>query len=78
MRNNDNRMYEGNISDINHLGSSKAEKMLDVKVKCFIRIHTKDPVIAFVTSSAVNEPLNNPDMFTGFVTGFVNGINNTV
>ena len=63
MRNNDYRMYEGNISDINHLGSSKAEKKLDVKVKCFIRIQTKDPVIAFVTSAAVNEPLNNPDMF---------------
>ena len=72
MRNNDYRMYEGNISDINHLGSSKAEKNLDVKVKCFIRIHTIDRVIAFGTSSAVNEPLNSPDLFTGFVSGFVN------
>ena len=71
-------MYECNISDITHLGSSKAEKKLDVKVRCFIRIQTKDPVIAFVTSSAVNEPLNNPEMFTGFVIGFENGINNTV
>ena len=78
MRNNDNRMYECYISDINHLGSSKAENKLDVKVKCFIRIQTKDPVIAFVTSSAVDDPLNNPDIFTGFVIGFENGINNTV
>ena len=78
MKNNDNRMYEGNTSDINHLGGSKAEKKLDVKVKCFIRVHTQYPVIAFVTSAAMNEPLNNLDMITGFVAGFVNGINNTV
>ena len=78
MKNNDYRIYEGNICDTNHLRSFKAEKKLDVKGKCFIGIQTKDPVIAFVTSSAVNEPLNNLDMFTGFITGFVNGINNTV
>ena len=49
MRNIDFRMYEGNISNINHLGSFKAEKKLDVKEKCFIRIETKDPLIAVET-----------------------------
>ena len=71
MDNNDYRMYEGNISDRNHLRSFKDEKKLDVREKCFIRIQTKDPVIAFVTSSAVNEPLYNQGMFTGFIIGFV-------
>ena len=51
---------------------------LGVKERCFIRIQTKGPAAAFVTSSAVTEPLNNPEMFTSFVIGFVDGINNIV
>ena len=69
---------EGTISDTNHLGSFKTEKELVVKEKLLIRIQTKDPAIAFVTSSAVTEPLNNPEMCTGFALGFVIGVNNTV
>ena len=71
-------MYEGNISDTNHKGNFKAEKKLYVKEKCFIRIQTEDPVIAFTTRCAVTVPLNKPEKFTGFEIGFVNGINNTL
>ena len=74
MRDGDYRMEEANISDINHLEIFKAEKKLVVKEKRFITIQTKDPAIPFVTSSAVTELLNNPEMLTVFVTG----INNTV
>ena len=77
MRNIDYRVYEGNISNINHLGSFKAEKKLEVKEKCFIRIEAKVPVIAVETRAAVIVPLNKPQMSTGFVIGFVNGRNNT-
>ena len=44
-------MLEGNISNTNPLGSFKAEKKRDVREKCLIRIETKDPAIALVTSS---------------------------
>ena len=71
-------MYEGNISDTNHYGSFKAEKNLDAKEKCFIRIQTEDLVVAFVTRSVATVPLNKPEMFNGFEIGLVNGINNTV
>ena len=56
----------------------KKEKKLHVKEKCFIRIQTEDPVIAFVTKSVMTVPINKPEMFNGFEIGFVNGINNTV
>ena len=78
MRNIEYRVYEDNISNINHLGSFKAEKKLGVKEKCFIRIETKDPVIAVETRAAVTVPLNKPNMPTGFVIGFVNETNKTV
>ena len=55
MRNIDYRASEGNISNINYLGSFRAEKKLDVKEKCFIE--TKDPVIAVETRVAVTVPL---------------------
>ena len=62
MRNIDYRVYEGNISNINQLGSFKVEKKLDVKEKCFVRIETKDPVIAVLveTRAAVTVLLNKP------------------
>ena len=78
MRNIDYRVYEKNFRNINHLGSFKAEKKLDVKEKCFIRIETKDRVIAVETKAAVTVPLNKAQMSTGFVIGFVNETNNTV
>ena len=78
MRNLDYRVYEDNISNINHLGSFKAEKKLGVKEKCFIGIETKDTVFTVETRVAVTVPLNKPEMSTGFVIGFVKGTNNTV
>ena len=60
---------------ISVIPSFKAEKKLDVKEKCFIRIQTEDP--AFLTRSAVTS-LHKPEMFTGFEIGYADGMNNTV